>query len=165
MDPFNIQEALVVEFMDLMRESSFTCGFAESCTGGLLSACLTRRPGVSDFFLGSVVSYSNIVKQDVLQVKQTTLENHGAVSSPVALEMAAGARRVLGVDVGIAITGIAGPSGGTIDKPVGLVFIAVDGPDFEETQKLQFNGDRQSIQSQSCEQALRMVIQNLRRKS
>jgi len=159
-----MQELLISEFIDLMRQKNLTFGFAESCSGGLLSAWITRRPGVSQYFLGSVVSYSNAVKQDILQVEHTTLENHGAVSSQVAREMTVGARRILKVDVSAAITGIAGPSGGTKEKPIGLVFIAISGPGFEEIETLQLTGDRESIQAQSCEHALRMMIRCLRKK-
>lgn len=159
----NTKDALVSEFIDLMRQKNLTCGFAESCTGGLLSSWITRRPGVSQWFVGSVVSYSNAVKKEVLQVDSTTLENQGAVSSQVAKEMVSGVCRLLKIDVGVAITGVAGPSGGTKEKPVGLVFIAVAGPGFEEIVKLQLTGDREAIQFQSCENALKLVIQGLRK--
>lgn len=159
----NTKDALITEFIDLMRQKNLTCGFAESCTGGLLSAWITARPGVSQCFMGSVVSYSNAAKKEILQVASTTLENQGAVSSPVAKEMLSGVRRLLKVDVGAAITGVAGPSGGTKEKPIGLVFVAVSGPGFEEIVKLQLTGERESIQSQSCEQALRLMIQGLRK--
>ena len=155
-------DPLVSEFIHKLSEKQLTCGFAESCTGGLLSSWITKRPGVSQFFLGSVVSYSNAVKQEVLQVSPTTLENQGAVSRQAALEMVRGVHRLLKVDVGVAITGIAGPSGGTVDKPVGLVFVAVVGPGFESVEKLQLTGDRESIQLQSCVQALKLVIRELR---
>lgn len=159
----NTKDALVSEFIDLMRQKNLTCGFAESCTGGLLSSWITQRPGVSQWFVGSVVSYSNTVKKEILQVDSTTLENQGAVSSQVAKEMVSGIRRVLKTDVGVAITGVAGPSGGTTEKPVGLVFVAVSGPGFEEIVKLQLTGEREAIQSQSCEKALSLMIQGLRK--
>ena len=157
------QELLLQEFFELMRQKSLTCGFAESCTGGLLSSWLTSLAGVSQYFTGSIVSYSNAVKQEVLQVSRTTLENQGAVSSSTAKEMLAGLRRILNVDVGAAITGIAGPTGGTLEKPVGLVFIAVAGPGFETVEQLNLKGDRLAIQSQSCERALEMMIHGLRK--
>jgi PncC family amidohydrolase len=155
------QEQLVLRFIDLMRQKKLTCGFAESCTGGLLSSWLTQFSGVSQYFLGSVVTYSNAVKQEVLQVSGTTLENHGAVSSPTVKEMLAGIRRMMKADVAASITGIAGPTGGTSEKPVGLVFIAVAGPGFEEVERLQLKGDRRSIQEQSCARALEMMIKGL----
>ncbi len=155
------QKELILKYIDLLRQKNLTCGFAESCTGGLLSSWTTQFPGVSQYFLGSVVSYSNAVKQEVLQVDRTTLDNHGAVSSPTAKEMLAGIRRLLKVDVAAAITGVAGPSGGTLEKPVGLVFVAVGGPGFERVERLQLIGDRLAIQSQSCERTLEMMIEGL----
>jgi nicotinamide-nucleotide amidase len=155
------QKALTSEFLELARRKNITCGFAESCTGGLLSSWITSFPGVSEFFIGSVVSYSNAVKQEVLQVHRTTLDNHGAVSAPTAKEMLAGVRQLLKVDVAAAITGIAGPTGGTPEKPVGLVFVATGGPGFERVERLQLIGDRLTIQSQSCERALELMIEGL----
>lgn len=155
------QKKLISELIDLMRQKDLTFGFAESCTGGLLSSWVTQFSGVSRYFMGSVVSYSNAVKQEVLQVSTTTLDNHGAVSSPTVKEMLAGVRKILKVDVAAAITGVAGPSGGTPEKPVGVVFVAVGGPGFERIEKLQLIGDRLAIQSQSCEHALEMMIKGL----
>jgi PncC family amidohydrolase len=157
----NEQQELVSQFINLLRQKKLTCGFAESCTGGMLSSWVTQASGVSQYFLGSIVSYSNAVKQEVLQVSRTTLDNHGAVSSPTVKEMLAGARRIFKVDVAAAITGIAGPSGGTSEKPVGLVFVAVSGPGFEGVEQLQLIGDRLAIQAQSCEYALRMMVEGL----
>lgn len=157
------QEKLTSKFIDLLRQKQLTCGFAESCTGGLLSSLITQFSGVSQYFLGSVVSYSNAVKQEVLQVHKTTLENHGAVSAPTVKEMLSGVRQLLKVDVAAALTGIAGPTGGTPDKPVGLVFVAVAGPDFEVIEALQLKGDRLAIQSQSCERALELMIEGLQK--
>ena len=149
---------LVLDFIKLLRQNSWTCGFAESCTGGLLSSWITRVPGVSQQFCGSIVSYSNAVKREVLQVRESTLNNTGAVSEQTVKEMLQGVLKILKVDVAAAITGIAGPSGGTVEKPIGLVFIAVHGPGFEEIQRLDLKGNRESIQSQSCEQTLRLLI-------
>lgn len=157
------QKILTQKFIDLLQQKQWSCGFAESCSGGMLSSWITHYPGVSKFFFGSVVSYSNEVKKEVLQVKASTLENHGAVSSATVKEMLVGVRHLLKVDVAAAISGIAGPSGGTPDKPVGLVFVAVSGPSFEEVQKLQLTGDREMIQQQSCEYALQMMIQGLQK--
>ena len=157
------QNRLVTTFIDLMRQGDLSCGFAESCTGGLLSSWITEFPGVSQYFKGSVVSYSNAVKQEVLQVRQTTLETHGAVSGATAKEMLLGVRQLLKVDVAAAITGIAGPTGGSSEKPVGLVFVAVVGPGFESVVKLSLKGDRREIQIQSCERALELMIEGLQR--
>jgi PncC family amidohydrolase len=155
------QWELIQQLHELLRQKRLTCGFAESCTGGLLSSWLAQQSGASQYFSGSVVSYSNAVKQEVLQVSQTTLENQGAVSAATAKEMLTGVRNLLKVDVAAAITGIAGPTGGTAEKPVGLVFIAVAGPGFEVVERSRFSGDRQAIQTQSCETALRLMIQGL----
>lgn len=109
---------------ELLLRRSLRLGLAESCTGGLVSELLTDTPGASDYFAGAVVSYANSVKEHVLGVPGEMLEEHGAVSEVVAKQMALGARRVLGVDVSLALTGIAGPGGGTEAKPVGLVHLA-----------------------------------------
>ena len=117
----------VLKTIDLLRDNKKTVGFAESCTGGMLSSSFTQVSGVSEVFVGSVVSYANSVKENILNVSGQTLANHGAVSAPCAEEMALGVLKNLKSDVAIAITGIAGPKGGTDLKPVGTVFIAVAG--------------------------------------
>lgn len=157
------QNLLVAKLVDLLRQKGLTCGFAESCTGGMLSSWITQQSGVSQCFIGSIVSYSNAVKQEVLQVSRSTLDNQGAVSSPTVKEMLDGVRQLLKVDVAAAISGVAGPTGGTPEKPVGLVFVAVGGPGFERVERLQLNGDRLAIQSQSCERALEMMIEGLQK--
>ncbi len=108
-----------------LREKHLTLGFAESCTGGLAAAAVVAVPGASDVFCGSVVSYANEVKHDLLGVPETVLESAGAVSAPCALQMARGALDALGCDIAVSVTGIAGPGGGTEKKPVGTVYIAV----------------------------------------
>ena len=130
---------------------------AESCTGGLLGARLTAIPGSSSVVLGGVIAYSNEVKHDLLGVRSETLEANGAVSEPVAVEMAAGARRSTGAEIGIAITGVAGPGGGTPEKPVGLVWIAVNVSDTVRTHGSRFIGDRAEIRFRSTQAALDMV--------
>lgn len=160
-----IQEAL-----KLLRDKDFSLGFAESCTGGLLSSWFTETPGVSDTFMGSVVSYANTVKQNILKVSEKDLEKFGAVSEVIASQMAEGALQSLGSNVSVAITGIAGPKGGSALKPVGTVFIALAGPKLEareqvgpeltetqirtEVHQHLFSGDRRQIQEQSCLKAL-----------
>lgn len=123
----NLTRLMVGEVVQLLRDKQSTVGFAESCTGGLLSSLFTQVPGVSDVFSGSVVSYANSVKQNVLGVSEDTLKQVGAVSSKCAEEMASGAKKALNVNIAVAITGIAGPSGGSPDKPVGTVFIGLVG--------------------------------------
>lgn len=113
----------------MLRERGLRFGIAESCTGGLVSALLTEQSGASDVFAGAVVAYSNEVKREVLGVPAALIDEHGAVSAPVALAMAESARRVIGCDLGLAITGIAGPTGASSEKPLGTVHFAVFGPD------------------------------------
>lgn len=119
----------VAKTIDLVRDKGFTVGFAESCTGGLLSSEVTKISGVSDVFVGSVICYSNSVKENVLGVKTETLKNHGAVSAECAGELSVGVLKTLTTKLSVAITGIAGPTGGSVTKPVGTVFISVSGVD------------------------------------
>ena len=145
----------VTEVIQLVRDKQQTLGFAESCTGRLLSSLFTVTPGVSDIFIGSVVSYANDVKTNVLGVRAEDIKSAGAVSDTVARQMAEGAKQVLKSKLAVAITGIAGPNGGSLEKPVGMVFIAVAGTK-GETRVFHhlFSGSRKQIQQQSCWQAL-----------
>ncbi len=152
------------ELIRSLRDQKLTVGFAESCTGGALSAFLTEQPGVSDIFLGSVVSYSNEAKVDLLGVRRDTLMQEGAVSEIVARQMAHGVRRQLKTDWSVAITGIAGPTGGTPTKPVGTVCFAISGPDFEDSRKELFSGDRKAIQMRSVDFAVAWLVEILDRK-
>lgn len=145
----------IISILRVLRDKTMTVGFAESCTGGLLSSSITALAGVSDVFLGSVVSYDNKVKQKFLGVSEETLKNFGAVSKETAQEMAKGAVSGLGSSVAVSITGIAGPSGGTAEKPVGTVFIAVVGAKRDvKVYEHHFDGDRKQVQLQSCVAAL-----------
>lgn len=154
---------LLQELLNLLRSRKLTIGFAESCTGGLLSATLTSLAGVSDVYMGSVVSYSYEAKMDLLGVSASTLKNEGAVSESVARQMAQGARKQLKVDIAVAITGIAGPTGGTPDKPVGTVCFAVGGPGLAESAiRKHFSGNRAEVQEASVRFALEYVISNLK---
>lgn len=148
-----------------LRDQKLTVGFAESCTGGALSAFLTEQPGVSDIFLGSVVSYSNEAKMDLLGVRRDTLMQEGAVSEMVARQMAHGVRRQLKTDWSVAITGIAGPTGGTPEKPVGTVCFAIVGPSFEGSRKEFFSGNRKAIQQASVDYSVHWlceILENLK---
>lgn len=151
------------ELIRSFRDQKLTMGFAESCTGGALSAFLTEQPGVSDIFLGSVVSYSNEAKVDLLGVRRDTLMQEGAVSEAVARQMAHGVRKQLKTDWSVAVTGIAGPSGGTPDKPVGTVCFAIAGPSFESSRKEIFSGDRKAIQQKSVDYAISWLAEVLDR--
>ncbi len=148
---------------DLLRERGWTIGVAESCTGGLLSSRITDVPGSSVYFRGAVVAYHNDLKQGLLKVKPEVIRRTGAVSEEVAWEMAEGARRLLEADVGVGITGIAGPGGGTREKPVGLVFVAVSSPERAESRTLHLSGDRVENRESSVEEALQMLIALLAR--
>lgn len=141
-----------------LRDQKLTVSFAESCTGGALSSFLTEQPGVSDIYNGSVVSYSNEAKVDLLGVRRDTLMNEGAVSEKTARQMAHGVRKQLHTDWSVAITGIAGPSGGTPTKPVGTVCFAIVGPDFEDSGRQLFSGDRKAIQQASVDYAVKWLL-------
>ncbi len=146
---------------DLLRTRRWTLALAESCTGGLLGHLITDVPGSSDYFLGGVIAYSNEAKEQLLGVRNATLLEHGAVSEATAREMAAGARRLLGAHVALAVTGIAGPGGGTPDKPVGLVYIALDAPDQQWCRRYVWRGDRAANKSSSARAALLLLYDYL----
>jgi nicotinamide-nucleotide amidase len=143
--------------LELCRKRGFTIGVAESCTGGLLGARLTAIPGSSDVFRGGIIAYHNDVKAELLGVHEATLAAHGAVSEEVAREMAAGARRVARTNIGLAITGVAGPAGGTPTKPVGTVWIAadIDGNTYTALHRLW--GDRDEIRQRSAQWTLELL--------
>ena len=141
----------------LLIERGLTLATAESCTGGLLGNRITNVAGSSEYYLGGIVSYSDSAKMNLLGVSNETLKEFGAVSEETAQEMAAGARRVLQSDVGVSITGIAGPTGGTEDKPVGLVYIAVDVAGDVAVRKFVFSEDRRYNKELSAQAALNLV--------
>lgn len=136
-------------------------GTAESCTGGMIGWRLTAVPGASAWYAGGVVSYSNAVKESALGVPRSLLIEHGAVSDPVAGAMATGARRHLGCDWAISVTGIAGPDGGTPEKPVGLVYVGIAGPDGLRVRELRLHGDRDRIRQRSSTIALHLLREAL----
>jgi nicotinamide-nucleotide amidase len=143
--------------LDLARGRSLTIGAAESCTGGLLSARLTSVPGSSDVFVGGLVAYDDRLKLNGLGVSADVLERHGAVSAETAAAMAAGARQAFGVDVGVSVTGVAGPGGGTPQKPVGLVFVHAETPDASRGVELHLPGSREAVRRRSAASALHLV--------
>ena len=144
-----------------LQERGWTLGVAESCTGGLLGHALTNIPGSSRYFLGGIVAYANPIKHRLLRVEQKTIERHGAVSQETALEMARGARSVLAVDIAAAITGVAGPGGGTAEKPVGTVWIAVSHASGERARLFHLPGNRGQVKQGSVLAALEMLIEAL----
>ncbi len=143
--------------LELCRARGLTLATAESCTGGLVAARLTGVPGASDVFLGGIVSYADGVKTGRLDVPEATLTSFGAVSEETARAMAAGARTSLGADVAVAVTGIAGPGGGTPEKPVGLVHLHAEGPEGGLALVLDFPGDRPTIRGRATVAALHLV--------
>lgn len=149
MDRKGVSLKRVAEIQEHMLQRGWTLSLAESCTGGQLAAEIARRPGASSYFEGGVVAYSYDAKEQFLGVSAETLKNHGAVSEEVALEMANGVRRVLGTDWALSVTGIAGPGGGTPDKPVGTVWFALAGPDVEVAHRKLFDGGREDVQRAS----------------
>ena len=147
----------------LLRARGLTLATAESETGGMVAERLTSVPGASDVFLGSVVAYANEVKEKQLGVPRSVLTAHGAVSAETAAAMARGARERLGADVAVSVTGIAGPGGGTPEKPVGLVYLHAEGPDGGAGREFSFPGDRPSIRVRSAVGALHLVRRLLTR--
>ena len=145
----------------LLRERGLHLALAESCTGGLLTARLTDVPGASAFLERAFVTYSNRSKIEDLGVEASLLERHGAVSEAVAAAMAAGVRRVSGAEVGVSITGVAGPDGGTADKPVGLVHVALDGAAGTRVRQALFPGHRERVRFQATQVALEMLRRGL----
>lgn len=150
-----VEEALA----DALVQHRMTLAVAESCTGGALGAALVARPGASAHFVGGVQAYANSAKSAMLGIPEDMLVRHGAVSEPVAKAMAEGARRKLGADWALAITGVAGPDGGTDAKPVGTVFIACAGPDRTVCQRHQFGRDRARNQGMSVRAACQLALQ------
>ena len=148
---------LAAVVLDLCRERRLTIGVAESCTGGLLGARLTAIAGSSDVVIGGVIAYSNALKTSALGVPEALLAEHGAVSEPVVRSMASGSRTATAATIGIAITGIAGPGGGTEEKPVGTVWIASDLDGVVETRCLRLIGDRAEVRQRAVQAALEMV--------
>ncbi|MFZ5646293.1 MAG: CinA family protein [Bacillota bacterium] len=156
-DSFKAEE----EIGRLLMEQRLTLGLAESCTGGLIASRITGVPGSSAYFAGCVVAYGNRVKEAVLNVSAHELAVFGAVSGEVARSMAGGAKKTLMTEIGLAVTGIAGPGGGTPEKPVGLVYIALDAPGFIITRELRLGGDRNEIRTATVESALEMLLKYL----
>lgn len=153
-----IAEQLVEE----LAAKKLTCATAESCTGGGIGSAITSVPGSSAVYWGGVVSYDNSVKTGVLGVPGSVLETVGAVSSECACAMALGVRKLLGTDLAVSVTGIAGPGGGSEEKPVGLVWFGVAGSDGVASEKRIFGGDREAVRSAAVEHAASLLLRAAR---
>jgi len=156
-------EKLEVIVGRMLAERKLKLATAESCTGGLVGHRLTNVPGSSAYLEGGVIAYSYEAKERLLGVHHDTLYEHGAVSAETALEMARGARKALGADIGIAVTGIAGPGGGLPGKPVGLVYIALSARTYERVEHFVWDSDREGNKAYSAEAALAMLKEFLER--
>jgi PncC family amidohydrolase len=154
-------DALAARVGGALLDRGARVALAESCTGGLIGARLTSVPGSSRYLLGGVVAYQNRAKTSLLGVAPAMVRRHGAVSAPVAAAMARGARRVFGADVAVAVTGIAGPGGGTASKPVGLVFVAVSGFGRSRGRRAVFSGDRRRVRERAADLALILLLEHL----
>ena len=155
---FSEEERGVEEIvLDLCRTRAWTLATAESCTGGMVAARLTSVPGSSDVFLGSVVAYADRVKEHELDVDAETLERYGAVSAETAAAMASGVRRRLHASVGVSVTGVAGPGGGTAEKPVGLVYVHAETPEASHGIEFTYGQDRDSIRRRATVASLHLV--------
>jgi len=160
----NVQEKpLEVLVGELLIAGGLYLAVAESCTGGLIGHLITNVPGSSSYYLGSVTAYANQAKVRLLGVAPTTLEQYGAVSAETVIEMARGIRQVLSAEVGLAVSGIAGPDGGTPEKPVGLVWIGLSAPGLEQAWHYLWPGDRLQVKEQTARQALQLLVDYLKR--
>jgi nicotinamide-nucleotide amidase len=151
------EQAVEAIVLNVARDKGLTIGAAESCTGGLVSARLTSVPGSSNVFVGGLVAYNDRLKLDSLNVPAEVLRRHGAVSAETAAAMATGARNALGADVGVSVTGVAGPGGGTPQKPVGLVFIHAESPDASHGVELHLPGSREAVRRRAAASALHLL--------
>jgi PncC family amidohydrolase len=146
---------------ELLRQRGLRLATAESCTGGLIGHWITNVPGSSTYYVGGVIAYAYEAKVRLLGVRWETLEKYGAVSRETVLEMARGARRALAADIGIAVSGVAGPGGATPDKPVGYTWIGLSMPDTELAWCYTWEGDRLLNKELSAKQALRLLVDHL----
>ncbi|MBN2586835.1 MAG: CinA family protein [Candidatus Fermentibacteraceae bacterium] len=153
---------LAEEIGNLLRSSGMTVSLAESCTGGMLGAILTSAPGASDWFAGGVTAYSDLVKVSLLNVPEETIAEHGAVSRQTAEAMASGIRELTGTDLSLAVTGIAGPGGGSAEKPVGTVWMALCHADRVLAWRESFSGGREVVRRDAADYLLRKLLLYLR---
>jgi PncC family amidohydrolase len=146
---------------EVARTAGVTIALGESCTGGLVGHLITEVPGSSAYLRGGVVAYSDDAKAGLLDVPSATLADHGAVSAQAAVAMAAGARTRFGADVGAGVTGIAGPSGGTDQKPVGLTYVAVADATGSDVRRFQWSGDRRANKLASARATLDLLLERI----
>ena len=149
------------QIISKLIENNITISTAESCTGGSLGKIITSVPGASSIYGYGFITYANEAKEKILGVSHETLEKHGAVSPDTALQMAKGAREVSGSDVSVSVTGIAGPGGGTAEKPVGLVYIAISDKYGEEYRKLNLSGNRDEVRTQTCDEVFKLIAERI----
>jgi len=150
-------DKLLKNIAKLLIKHRYTLSVCESCTGGMLGSIITTMPGSSKYFLGGIIAYTNKVKIKIVGVRAVTLKKYGAVSAQVAQAMAKNIRKNLRSDIGIGITGIAGPGGSTKQKPVGLVYIALAKKSKTIVRKFRFKGNRDTIRKKACLEALRIL--------
>ena len=146
---------------ECLRQRGWRLAIAESCTGGLLGHRITNVPGSSTYYMGSITAYAYDAKVRLLGITWETLEKYGAVSKETVIAMARGVRRVLSSDIGLSVSGIAGPGGGTPEKPVGLTWIGLSVANMDEAWKNVWKGDRLQIKEQTADQALRILLNHL----
>ena len=157
----NVANSLEVQIGYLLQKRALKLAFAESCTGGLIGHRITDVPGSSEYFLGGVVAYAYEAKVALLGVSWDTLNTKGAVSEETVLEMARGARRIFNTDIAVSVTGIAGPGGGTLEKPVGTTWIGLVAFEGEWAKLFRFSGDREQNKISSANAALQMLLDYL----
>ena len=158
-DPTADLASLATRLQEVCLRRSVTLATAESCTGGLVGHLITEIPGSSGYYLGGAVSYADAVKQEILGVPEPTIARHGAVSAQVAVAMAEGARQRFGSSLGVAVTGIAGPEGGTASKPVGLTYVAVADVRGHDARRFLWTADRSENKRQSARAALELALE------
>jgi PncC family amidohydrolase len=152
------EKLLEMHVGELLRQRGWRLAVAESCTGGLIGHRITNIPGSSTYYMGSITAYAYEAKVRMLGVKWETLEQYGAVSEEVVLQMAFGVRRALAADVGLSVSGIAGPGGGTPEKPIGLLWVGLSVGDHQDARRFLFDGDRLGNKQQSAEAALQFLV-------
>jgi len=155
------QPGVVKRLVTRCRERHLTVSVAESCTGGLIGGALTAIPGASEIFVGGIIAYSNGIKNRLCAVPLPLLEDHGAVSGPVVEAMARGTRRQCGSDWAIAVSGVAGPTGGTAQKPVGLVWIGVASPEQGRSVSCRFPGNREQVRHATVDAACSFLLESI----